>query len=137
MRPEIGHAVYGGRHRRAAALAGALLGVAALGACGPDEPPPPDLRGTWTSAHPDYGGRALEIGTDSVRFHRGSEGGRRTAHPLLGTVERQDDRWTLRYGDRGRPYELRLRLEGDTVLVLENQAHVRWTRESGRPRSTP
>lgn len=95
--------------------------------CG-GEPPPAEIRGTWATDHPDYAGRTMVIGPDSVAFEIGTGAdARRTAHAIH-DVAVETDEVVVRYGPGGRSWSLRTRLLGDGVLVLVNQPAIRWTR---------
>ena len=103
-------------------------------ACGGDGLPlPEELRGTWTTDDPRYEGRALFLGSDSVRFYTG--GGEYSGHPVqrleIGSSP-TGVAYELRYEAAGGDYLLTFELRTGGDLVLSHQPELRWSRASGR-----
>ena len=117
----------------------AVLGLVLLAGCGPrlERELPPELLGRWTTSHPVYADRSLEL--ERERIGLGVGGGHEELHPLEG-VERLDadqvaERFRLHYRDPdGTPelLDLELRFGAPNVLRLPH-IDADWTRAHTAP----
>ncbi len=107
-----------------------------LAGCSPqkEEPSVPDhLIGVWTTTHPAYVDRSMEISSDRLLFETGE--GSFTVHRILSVTAAasgERTRYVIRYSHQGKMIEMSLYHRPPGTIIFKNQPHVVWGR-SPRP----